>query len=199
MTTTVTTAAETNDVAEEPSEAALYEAFLESRQWALLEDGAGDFVDRGFEITAQKMFDFDGDGVEEFWLRAKEPENQERINKFYTIQNAQVKELLSGFAFIGTQGGDEIAVYYDTQTKQHLMSLVYYESGGTDGRAHSITCYEYKNGQLREVLDLDELHLRGRDPVYTVNGKQATEEEYNKAYARLTEPTDKKFLLEETP
>ena len=189
--TTVTTAVEIQD-------AGLYEAFLASKQWKLMEDGAGDLVEWDFELTAHKIFDFDGDGVDELWLEASEPGGFDKFSGFYAIEDAQVKELLSGYITGGSIGGDEVAMFYDTQTKQHLVSVVGY-AGGFGGNASYGTYYEYKNGHLREVLDLKLESLFEREPVYEIDGEQVTEAEYNQALARMTEPTDKTFLLEGTP
>jgi len=196
--TTVATAAETNDIGEEPGEAELYEAFIESRQWTFMEDGAGDLSEWDFELTARKMFDFDGDGVDELWIEASEPGGFDKFSGFYCIEDAQVKELLTGYITGGTIGGDEVAMYYDTQTKQHLAGLSGY-AGGFGGNASYGTYYECENGQLREVLSLEMESMFDSEPVYTVSGKQVTEEEYELAQARMIEPTDKKFLLEDTP
>jgi|GEM_PF-5832318 len=198
--TTVTTAAEITE-AKKSSDAGPYEAFLKSGQWALLQDGAWDLLERDFELTAYKVFDFDGDGVDELWLEASKSDGFDKHSGFYTIENAQIKELLSGYLSSGSSGGDYVAMYYDAQTQQHLAGLVG-NTNGFDRFAIYGTYYEYKNGQLREVLDLtltsgyEEIDS---ETVYTVNGKQTTEEEHNQAYARLTKPTDKKFLLEDTP
>ena len=191
--TTVTTSAEIN-------ETELYEEFLESREWALMEDGAGDLSEWDFELAAQKIFDFDGDGVDELWIEASEPGGFDLFSGLYTIESAQVKELLSGYVTGGSIGGNCVVAYYDTQTQQHIVSLVGYAGGiGGGGGVRYGTYYEYENGQLREVLDLKLESLYGREPVYTVNGEQVTEEKYNQTLARLTKPTDETFLLGKNP
>ena len=191
LPTTVTAAAEI-------SEAELYEEFIASREWTLMEDGAGDLSEWEWELTARKIFDFDGDGVDELWIEASEPGGFDKFSGFYTVEDAKVKELLFGYITGGTIGGDEVAMCYDTQTQQHLVGLAGY-TGGFGGGAHSTTCYEYKTGQLREVLSMEELSMHGSETEYTVNGAQVTEDEYNQAHARLTKPTDETFLMGTPP
>ena len=194
-------------------EVALYEKFIQSRQWA-----AGE-ADLPADITAYTIFDFDGDGIQELWLEAYDETGPQKsgISGFYSIKNAQVEQLLRGTLSGGSIGGEEIVICYDTVTEKHLIGLDGFY-GGFDGSAHSSVYYEYKKGDLHQAISglmlsqakenysaeeledealyyVESNEFKNYITVYEVDDVRVRKDIYEETMVRLTEPLDEKYIM----
>jgi len=200
----------------------IYYEFMQSGEWkgdeVWLDEG--NLEGQGIEITAYKIFDFDGDGVKELWLEAYDNEfRRHAYSAFYKIEDGQVKRLLYGVLSGGSMGGDWVTVRYDTYTEKHLLSLIG-SFGGFGGRSSTGKYYEYENGELNEAFsmltmyqtaknyreeDLEGLYYVDEDDdrepewrtitIYEIDDERVTKEAFEQMRERLIEPIDDTFIL----
>jgi len=167
-------------------------------EWDLFADG--DYENCGLEITAYKIFDFDGDGVSELWLEAYEDSVAWSwgMSGFYTVESSQVKNLIIGRQTGGSIGGDYIVMGYDNSAGCHIVVKTGFV-GGFGGQITYSAYYDYKAGQLTEIANTENaFFIDEKIPrEFMVNGKIVPEDDYWALEERFSEPIAPFYYLHE--
>ena len=186
-------------------EYALYEAFLESGNWVRIwcpqRGEMVSSVNNGrYEITAKRIFDFDGNGTLDLWFRAEDTNSSiEVITGFATIVDGQVMLLLSGYASGGSIGGTFVTSAYNQETSEHVITrrgLI----GGFGGRVHYADFYSMENGELTLLYSIwHESHWPAGggevEEIFKVNSEEVSDEVYNQIAGKFIAPIDDYFVL----
>jgi len=189
----------------EPVEYALYRDYLASDDWAWEwspEGGMGDAyakADAGrYELTGQKIFDFDGDGVLDLWFAAQGKKYPAaKVSGFCTAADGKVEALLRGYVCGGSLGGETVAARYDTERKEHVLLLAG-GWGGFGGHGSSGTYYAMKNGTLTEIGNdwaVEYAEDTEGENSWHINGQEVSGQEFALWRGRYKDPTDKNYIL----
>ena len=167
-------------------------------EWNLFADG--DYENWRLEITAYKIFDFDGDGVSELWLEAFEDSVTWSwgMSGFYTVENGQVKNLIIGQQTGGSIGGDYIIMGYDNFTGRHVVVNTGFV-GGFGGQLTYSSYYDYEFGRLTELISVENtFYIDEKEPrEFMVDGEIVLEDDYWAVEERFVEPIDPFYYLHE--
>lgn len=188
-----------------------YNEFLNSNKWRkinLYNEGESEI--NSVEIVAQKIFDFDDNGIPELWFVAKTPGNKdsskgEEISGFCTIDNNKVKILLKGYISGGTIGGETINILYDKEMSQHVIALIGY-SRGFNGNMAWGEYYSLNNGLFDKVAQISQISQVGnqyedielQDPkLYYVEKESPLESSDDEKYITVYKVNEKQVSIEE--
>ena len=195
------------------SEAVLIE-YMDSGQWLVdllgpdIEDEWGLFAGEEpetceLEITNFKIFDFDGDGINELWLEAYEDSVTWSwgMSGFYAVVDGEVKNLIIGQQTGGSLGGDYVVMGYDIANKRHIIMKSGFVSFVDEPRGQITysSYYDYFNGELRFIAALENtFYVDEKIPrEYFVDVMPVSEEEYFDMEARFREPIDPLYYMVE--
>ena len=172
--------------------------YVESGQWLSdYHEQSDGFYDSELEITASKIFDFDGDGISELWLEAYENSVMWGwgITGFYTVLDGEVTTVLSGEVSGGSIGGDRVVTSYDALLERHVLGKIG-TVGGFGGQNTYSFYYDYAEGALTELTSFEATVYWDEDEYEcVVNENEASLEQYVAMESRFTEPVDEHFIL----
>ncbi|MCL2433432.1 MAG: dockerin type I repeat-containing protein [Clostridia bacterium] len=177
--------------------AGLYREFLESDEWCLLENK--DDVKASFDMVEYKIFDLDGDGVPELWLRADglDKKNMPKYACwFYSIVDNAVVKLLHGSVTIDSIG-TTIYTMYNIETGKYVIAknIKHHD----DVSSISTTkYYDIANGKLVEIETLCSKTTKINDDFefsHTIDNMTVTYEAFRQTHAKYEWPMDKYYIV----
>jgi TolA-binding protein len=118
----------------------IYAEYLESQ---LITADSESMIDGTYWVENQRTFDFDGDGVQDFYYLLHNGEDF--LSGFCTVSNGYVAELLSGFG--GPYGYEaQIAAAYHLELNEYVLGYAW----GTEDE-YGCTFFSMENGQLTQL------------------------------------------------
>lgn len=167
----------------------IYSSYIASGKWRSY-TAFGEDIQNDTKLLEPEyaVFDFNGDGNYEMLLFSKGTDTgprQASHSEFCTIENGEVKRLLSAAESAGTMGGNNIRLRYDDSTDKFYIGDGYY-SGGWGGQASGSTLYTMSSGgSLEQVLKIDQSIEFNGNEEYKLDDKNTTKEELETISKRL--------------
>lgn len=166
----------------------IYKDYIESEKWRTYTyhtaSGTDSTVTNNELILSNKdIFDFDGDGIPELLLYARNPKRYsprgvETKSYLYTIVNGKPKIILSGYTCGGTLGGNTVCFAYDNLTSKYVVGLSSY-TGGFGGDGHSYEWYKYDKGELTQIAQYGKVeYYNDSDSEYEVNNSATNSKQF---------------------
>ncbi len=138
----------------------IYDKYINSNEWKKVKQENKTYDIDSVEIDFYKIYDFNNDGIPEFWYIARESdydvEGGIELSGFCTIVDNNVKVLLTGYRSGGTIGGDSIKMYFDEETSHHVIGLTGYASG-FGGKTSWAEYYTLKDASLNQLTHLSQI------------------------------------------
>lgn len=161
----------------------LYSAYIESEKWRTY-DNFGEMITND-RLTEQKyaIFDINNDGVFEMLFEAENPNptmRPETRSVFCTIQNGEVKELLSCATVDGTMGGTNAVVEYSEENDAFYICETQYGSGG-GVQGNSIKGYTLDGVTLVKQFSASSEFVLSNPPTenHTIDGETVSRQKHD--------------------
>ncbi len=170
----------------------IYEEYISDNEWRSYINFASDSKKPIDNTNLTELFyifaDIDSNGVPEMWLYANNPDSKVRPEThtlLLTIEDGDVKEIISDNSIDGTIGGGWIRFGYDTKTKD----IVICDSVASSGVYTHNVYYTYEDGSLNEITDASAEYQHNafrHTEKYMVDDKEVDEDEYSKVISRFS-------------
>ena len=163
----------------------LYKSYLSGGAWKQYcqSENEGGAVADNLTKMHYELFDFDGDGSLEMWMKAYNPSPityAESVSIFCNLKDGAVNVLAHGSAADGSIGGTTLGFVLDKNNGQ-IQLEIYERVGGWGGIAMELTPYTYSGGTLTAQPSLRQYRENNQQPIYTIGGDEVSEDVYNQS------------------